>query len=374
MDCMNNPVIFISYHHSDREKATCIYNFLLEEYEEQNIFFDLNKHSLLPGDEWEKKIVSSIKLSTHFLVVITKTTVKEIERLSFFQYEIFIALQHYSSFSETSPFDNFNIIPVFTDTDISSDLLPEPRLSVYQSLKFQTAGSKNTSLLKLKPVSTFHSFSHKRNKEIKDEIEYLKRTNRNRNIIIYGPSLVGKSKYIDFIFEEDQDLYGKEQDKSFKLSLSKDPNISSPFEQYQDKLNKCSTILLDEFNKNYEKDVECFMNKETIFICQKLDDISKDFLKECIIYEMKFWDVNEVATNIFSSFFTDIDRAKTVSKICGGRPHIVDIFVSLFKKKNNLKTIVKKAINLNKDNFNALKEKYDPEYKKIIDAIATLIS
>jgi len=353
-----NPVIFISYLRNDSEKATSIYNFLAEHYPKNNIFFD--KEKIEGGEEWKPKIYENIFLSTHFLVVITNRTVTEMNnRECFFLKEINCAMIKYASIDP-----DFNIIPVFADTAISDSLYPVEKLARFHGLEYKSKNAKNTKLKELQVKSYFDSFSKKAFNILHNKIE-----STSGNMIIYGPERVGKSEFFEYLTIQNK-RYVK-----INASIFKDQ-----FEKNVDKIkNPSSIILLDEFQNKFERCLGKLKDKR-IILASKItnqNDIIKNFKEICIKdYEyMKFWNIDDVANNIFSNLIADSEKAKTVSIICGGRPQIVKEFFYRLQQNELLDDIVKDSIIFFSDYFQSLYSKYKTtEQISMIEGISLLIS
>jgi len=87
---MKNNIIFISYHHSDREKAQTVHSYLSSYYD--NIFFDKDLNCLSPGILWSDAIMNQINETTHFLCIVTDQTRNNCNDPScFFFHELYMA-------------------------------------------------------------------------------------------------------------------------------------------------------------------------------------------------------------------------------------------------------------------------------------------
>ena len=363
---MNSPAFFISYHRNDLNKAVNIYEFLSKHYAKKDIFFDQDKQSNPAGAKWEILIKQQIEKSTHFLIILTETTVKNITKSSFFLYEICMAIQKYKRLV----ISNFKIISIFVDTEKNVDLYPIPVLKDLNPISLKS-DIENTDLSELLPETILH-----KSREafflkplIKGEYEYIleKIEKKNRNFIIHGPSSIGKSSILKYLISKDEDTY-------VKYELTKD--IDETKKKIQTIIQgEEPIILLDEFNTNHSEIIHFILNKGKNFICacKNTTNICPTILNNCEIVDMFFCDINNIIQFFSNTVKAPENKAKNLSRMCGGRLRIIEYFTDGIQQQESIETIINKSIKKEIMNFDEMWSTYDQETQQKIKAIAFFV-
>jgi len=377
---MKKMDIFISYHKSDEEKAKSIYNVCKSDLEISEIFFD--QKSLKGGEEWKKKIAERIRRATHFFIIITESTIKAIEKASYYLYEICLAIQ------KKEKNKHFQIIPIYVDITSTKDidkLLPFPFLNELQFVSFNSINPNKKAFAELiTPVeSEFHSLAVENYKGFEEEVKsYID----DKNIVICGPNRIGKTNFLKYL------------EKKHLSYCDIEYNGGEFFTTHLKKINELKKdnkiILIDEFQTIMESPIfsyEFFNKKNGYKFIAVVNNYSKfeenlrvhykhfnqfnDFFSCC---HLTYWSDKSVK-NSFLKLLKSEDDAKLATIMCGGQPEIINKFFDYLLLHNiyDVHQIIQKFLDrkqpVKKNFFKNIYKGCTKQQQSMINAISQLV-